>query len=458
MNNTKQVLECYVGLQWGDEGKGRLVDNSIERAKLINPEKRIVVVRFQGGPNAGHTIYGTNLKGELAKFVTHAAPSGIVGNTDIAIGPDVAFDPEKFKREIDQGRELFGYNGRIMISERVGILFDYHRKIDGWREDNSERKIGTTRNGIGAFYEDNARRQTRITFRDYISDRFHDRLMAVLKLKLDELLTCVLEDRTLDNLCQELISVHDPIRKELTQFSERLEYRLFEDYLNQGNHIIIEGAQGTMLDVNMGTIPDITSSHLLAPNAFSSLGLPRTMVKVIGVEKIYPTRVGEGIMPTEAKDEFGEIVAKIGDEIGATTGRKRRVGYPDWLIVKRSVLLNTCNEIIVTRADVVQGLNLKVCTDYRFDGRTLREVPLDLSSVVPIYTSNYWWDLWGTEVEGNPLHLNQKIEDARAHYVETGIKGLPNDLIRYIADHDRYMGCPITGVGISPKGEIVSRK
>jgi len=455
-----QLLEAIIGLQWGDEGKAKILDERIELAQGQNDNKRVVVARFQGGPNAGHTMYVPQAGGKLVKFISHAAPSGIVSNTDIAIGPQVAFDPEKFAKELGEAEELFGFTGRVMISERTGILFDYHIKLDAWKENAGMTSIGTTKSGIGPFYMDNANRATRITFADYVSPRFPDRLRKVIELKRAELqLAGVLTP----DYIEELIAAHDPIRKRLSTSAERLEYRL-RDYLNNGDHIFLEGAQGTMLDVDMGSIPDVSSSHLLAPHAFPSLGLPMNRFTIIGIEKVYPTRVGSGFMPTTQTEGegFGPRVAYNAGEFGATTGRRRRVGLPDWVIIRRAVFLNQCNSIFLTRVDNVQDEELRVCTSYQLDGEVTPEVPLDLSSVKkPIYEpKTFSWHLWGGSADlSEPQAVHSELANQRAAYVSAGFDELPQGLRNYVQAHDEFVNRPIIGVSIGPaRGETVLRE
>lgn len=449
-----QVLESFQGLIVGDEGKGKLVDESVERAKKLNDDKRVVVVRYQGGANAGHTMYVPSKQGILVEFVTHAAPSGLVSNVDVAIGPNVACDPEKLVKELSDAEELFGYDGRIMISERTGILFDYHRRIDAWKERVGETNIGTTKTGIGPFYIDNANRATRITFADYISPKFPNILRRVIKLKRLELEAA---DILNDDYVDELISTHKPIRERLSSFSERLEYRLRE-YLDHGDHIIVEGSQGTVLDVDMGTIPDVTSSHLLAPYAFPSLGLPRDRFKIYGVEKVYPTRVGRGNLPTLQTDGFGPRVSELAGEFGATTGRRRRVGYPDWVLIRRSVFLNQCDGIFLTRVDNVQDEEIKVCIGYEIDGQVVEEVPLDFSTVKrAIYgPETYSWRLWDDVRNlSNPQVVHKQLTTKRQAYVSGDLQ-LPGRLMEYMHAHDEYVRCPTVGVSIGPaRGETV---
>ncbi len=444
-----QILEAIVGLQAGDEGKGKIVDERAVYAQEVNPDKRTVVVRYQGGTNAGHTL-NVPYKGSTVKFVTHAAPSGITNGADIALGPNVAFNPEIFLSEVEEARRLFEYQGRILISERAGVLLDYHQKLDVFNEKNDIRNVGATGSGISPFYQDNARRVTRITFAEYISEQFPDKLKEALTIKKRELTEAEILTPHYE---EELLVRHQPIRRALKKYSERLEYRLRKDYLEKGDNIIIEGAQGTMLDVDMGTIPDTTASHLLAPNAFASLGLPRKAFEIIGIEKVYPTRVGKGILPTLANDEFGRTVQQEAGEVGATTGRKRRVGYPDWVFIKYAAMLNDCDSIILTRVDNVQDKELKVCVGYSCNGETIKEVPLDLRGVLPIYNNKtYKWHLW---------HANEKSEKAwKANYIQYGFDNFSVDLQYFIADHETYMEqYPIIAVSIGKnRGDTVYRK
>jgi len=447
------VRECIVGLEWGDEGKAKIVDERIAHAKRVNGNKRVIFIRFQGGPNAGHTIYIPTETG-LKKFVAHAAPCGIASNTDLGIGPSVAFDPEKFVKEVDEAKATFGdYTGRIMISERTGVLLDYHRVLDMYQEQRRSHKVGTTASGIGPFYMCNAERTTRITFADYVSDKFPDRLREVLdwfKPQLESM------GKNIDDYCQELITIHNPIRKNLKDFKERLEYRL-QEYIKGGHHIIIEGAQGTYLDVDMGTIPDQTSSHLLAQDAFSGLGLSRRDFKIYGVEKVYPTRVGNGPMPTLA-EELQEVGANSGEK-GATTGRVRRVGYPDWVLIKRAVLLNDVDGIYITRVDNAQDRNWKVCTQYKIGDCLTKEIPLDLSNAKPIYDAKtYEWHLFNAPKDlSDPEKVDKQLRPLRSNIIQAGFDNLPEGLLKYIKKHNNYVGRPIIGISIGPaRGELVS--
>ncbi len=454
-----QILEAYVGLQWGDEGKGKIVDERVTCAQSLDDGKRTIVIRYQGGNNAGHSVYVRDPQsGELKKFVTHAAPSGLTSNADIAIGPHVAFNPGSFLRELEDARDLFHYSGNVLISERVGVLFEHHRIIDAWYESQGgTNKVGTTRQGIGPFYSDNARRTTRITFGEYISDRFPAKLHEVLCMKRVELLQA---DVVLDTYEGQILALHAPIRAALAPYAQRLEYRL-QEYLSRGDHIFIEGAQGTGLDLDMGTIPDQTSSHLLAPHAFPMLGLSRSLFSIYGVEKVYPTRVGEGVLPTLALDAYGENTAQNAGEFGATTGRKRRVGYPDWVFVRRSAMINDCDGIYLMRADNVQDVDLKACIAYRHpSGEVSAEVPLSLEGVQPEYNKKqYRWHLWdGPKNLSKPEDVDVILRSLRKQYVDEGFHRLPDDLLEYVEDHDNFVGVPTMGISIGPsRGETVLR-
>ena len=454
MVQKEQILEAFVGLQFGDEGKGKIVDERVMHAKNINSENRLLVVRYHGGANAGHTVLVRDENGKLIRFVTHSAPSGLTSNSDIAIGPDVAFNPISFAAELDSAVKIFGYNGKVLISNRVGILFDFHKSIDTHSEDHDSLNIGSTKQGIGPFYQDNTKRTTRITFQDYISDKFTDRLKEVLNLKRKEL-----EDADVWNekLFDGLIEQHKYPRERLKSFGVNLEYCLKRDYLDKGNHIIIEGAQGTGLDVNMGDMPNVTSSHLLAPFAFPSLGLPRSKFKIYGIEKIYPTRVGNGHLPSLAEDKFAEIGKNAG-EIGVTTGRKRRVGYPDWVFVKRAAMINDCDGIIITRVDNVQDNPIKVCVNYSLNGSLTDEVSCSLTGSNAIYNDKtYEWHLWdGPKDMSDPILVDDILKDQRAEYVKKGFDSLPFELKQFVKDHDEFIGCKTVGISIGPsRGETV---
>ncbi|MEK6964581.1 MAG: adenylosuccinate synthetase [Nanoarchaeota archaeon] len=466
------LREVITGGAWGDSGKGKIVDERIYVAKCLN-NKRIIVLRYNGGPNAGHSVF-FELGGKLYWFATHAAPSGVVQGTDLGIGSHVALDPKKFLREVSEAREKFGFDGRIMISDRAGVLMDYHQKLDAWWENLAgANAIGTTKSGIGPFYADNARRSTRLTFADYVSDQFPDRLREILELKETELFASktvkrkwlFFKKKGLNDYLDKLVAEHDLVRRELRPFAENLEYRL-QEYMRNGDNVILETAQGTGLDVDQGTLPDVSSSHVLAPQGLASLGLSRKDFTVYLVEKVYDTRVGNGVLPTLMPSELADRIVECAGEKGVTTGRRRRPGYPDWVMELRSILLNDADGVYLTRADIVQDTSLLVCTAYSVDGKDSIEVPLDLRRVTPVYGENAQWHLWGGPKDlSRPVEVHAQLRDVRREFVERGLEGLTGGLRDYVDCHNEYMarytkrGCPIVGIGIGPaRGETIVRK
>jgi len=464
------LREIIIGCHSGDSGKSKILDERVALARLLDPRKRVLVYRFNGGANSGHSTFVETPAG-LVFFDLHAAPCGLVSNSDIAIGPHVALDPQKFINEVKRAEGLFGYSGRILISERTGVLFGYHQALDGWREEQAAqaigKKIGTTKTGIGPFYEDNTRRLTRIRFGDYVSDAFPKKLEEVLKLKSLELSAAGIigDHKSLAVYRDELLAQHDPLRRELKPYVERLEYRM-QEYLENGDHILGEGAQGTLLDVDMGSGSDVTSSHVLAQMGLASVGLPRSAFKVYSVEKIYPTRVGSGVLVT-GDDAFSMEVAKRGGEKGVTTGRPRRCGYSDWVMARQTRMLHDCDGVFITRADVVQDLEMKACTGYLVNDLAIEEVPVDLGGVTPVYADRtYQWHLWDWP-EGigdlhdvsDPVKVHGVLKPLREDYLQRGFEGLPRDLQAFIEDHDRFVGRPTMGVSIGPaRGETILRK
>ena len=448
----RPVRKLVTGIIWGDEGKGKIVDDYVCLAQSFEDGRDTVVARFQGGENAGHTLY-VFINGKWERFVTHAAPSGIIRNTDIAIGPGVAFNPLSLIEEIKKADRLIGgYNGRILISNRVGICFDYHKMIDSARE-SAGKGVGSTRSGIAPFYEDVARKTTRVTFQEYLSDKFPDKLRQVLEDKKVELEAIGINH---SGMLEMLVEKHKSARQGLRGHGVDLEYRMAE-YMKRGAHIIIEGAQGSGLDVDMGDIPNTTSSHLLAPNAFPSLGLKRKDFDIIGVEKIYVTRVGDGDFPTYTTDSFAEI-GDLNGEFGASTGRKRRVGYPDWVMARRNAWLNDCDGIVLTRADCVQDREMKVCVAYEVDGKVRTEVPVSLTGVKPVYSgTSYKWKLWeGHRNLADPLNEPPELTAIRSDYVKNGFDGLPGATKEFVRDHDRFVGCKTIGISVGARsGETI---
>ena len=452
MQSDNQVLEVIVGLLWGDEAKAKVLKERAERAKRRNPGKRTVVARFNGCDNAGHTNMIINRIGRPVKFPAHMTTGGLVTNSDMAIGPDVGFNPISFLSELDLAKKSIDYEGRILISERAGVLFNYHREIDRMREKDGGG-VGTTIKGNGPVYEDNARRTTRLTFADYLSARFPERLREVLELKKSELVEAGLN---LDTLFESICAEHIESRERLKGTASQLEYEL-RNYLDRGDNILLEGAQGNGLDVSLGDLPNVTSSHVLAPHGLASLALPRERFKIIGIEKIYATRVGKGDMPTYATDDFADVGDQSG-EVGVTSGRKRRVGYPDWVMAKRGVMLNDCDAVIITRADCVQDREIKTCIAYRVNGIVTTHVPMSLKGVEPVYSgSRYRWSLWpGERNLADPVAVDKALKQVREDYVRKGFEGLPGSVKEFRKAHDEFVGCKSIGISIGPaSGETV---
>ncbi|MBN1665135.1 MAG: adenylosuccinate synthase [Deltaproteobacteria bacterium] len=343
-----------VGTQWGDEGKGKVVDLYAQNADVI--------ARFQGGNNAGHTLV---VKGE--KTVLHLVPSGILHDHKICIiGNGVVVDPAVLLQEIDdlQGRNLFPSNSELFVSENAHIIMPYHQKIDAAREASvTGKKIGTTGRGIGPAYEDKA---ARIGIR--LSDLFDkDLLREKLKRNCEEknfYLTQFFKQEPVscDAIYDQYLAYADRLRPYAANTS-----LIISREMNKGKKILFEGAQGSLLDIDHGTYPYVTSSNTVSGNACSGTGVgPSSINAVVGLCKAYTTRVGEGPFITELSDAVGEHLQQVGQEFGATTGRKRRCGWLDIVIVRQSVRVSGITGIALTKLDVLTGLDkLKICTGYK---------------------------------------------------------------------------------------------
>jgi adenylosuccinate synthase len=373
-----------VGAQWGDEGKGKIVDWLSLEAD--------VVVRFQGGHNAGHTLV---IDGKVYKL--SLLPSGIVRPGKLSvIGNGVVVDPHHLVKEIaalrDQGVEVTRDN--LRIAENAPLILSLHRELDGIREDaasTSGAKIGTTRRGIGPAYEDKVGRRA-IRVMD-LAD------LSTLDAKIDRLLTH--HNALRRGLDQPEIS-HSAIMDELKQVADEVlvymdrTWALLEDLRRAGKRILFEGAQGALLDIDHGTYPYVTSSNTVAGNAPTGSGLgPKAAEYVLGIAKAYTTRVGEGPFPSELHDETGALIAKRGHEFGTVTGRPRRCGWFDAVLVRQTVKTSGIDGIALTKLDVLDGFDtLHVCTGYRLDGEVLDYLPASQAAqarVEPIYETIEGW-------------------------------------------------------------------
>ena len=369
---------AVLGAQWGDEGKGKIVD-------LLTPNFSIVA-RFQGGHNAGHTVY---VKG--AKFILRLIPSGILhpGITCV-IGNGVVVDPVALFQEVDElAKNGINVDNRIVISDKAHLILPYHRDLDLLSEARrGERKIGTTSRGIGPAYEDKiARRGIRVcdlTDPAGLEQSIRDNVNARNRL---------VQESTMD---------WKPVYDQLLQHGERMKpwiadvSLLLNDAMRAGKRIMFEGAQGTLLDIDHGTYPYVTSSNASIGGVCTGLGIPaRAIGKVLGVVKAYATRVGEGPFPTELFGEMGNRLRESGSEYGAVTGRPRRCGWYDAVAARYSVRINGLDGLALTKLDVLDGVDrIDICTAYRCNGRTISEFPSDprlLGHCTPVYETMPGW-------------------------------------------------------------------
>jgi adenylosuccinate synthase len=369
---------AVLGAQWGDEGKGKIVD-------LLTPNFSIVA-RYQGGHNAGHTVYANG-----RKFVLRLLPSGILHDGIVCvIGNGVVVDPQALFDEIDEiAKAGIAIDGRLRISDKAHLILPYHRELDLLSEARrGERKIGTTSRGIGPAYEDKiARRGVRV------GDLANPESLAEAVEHNVAARNRIIGDSTMDarQVLADLARAWDRMKPWVTDVS------LFLDRARaEGRAIMFEGAQGTLLDIDHGTYPYVTSSNATIGGVCTGLGVgPRAIDGVLGVAKAYTTRVGEGPLPTELTGEIGNRLRESGQEFGAVTGRPRRCGWYDAVAVRYAVRVNGLTALALTKLDVLDGLpELQVCTSYRCHGATLTEMPGDLAQLAacePVYETLPGW-------------------------------------------------------------------
>ncbi|MEO8601599.1 MAG: adenylosuccinate synthase [bacterium] len=373
-----------VGVQWGDEGKGKVVDILAEHADIV--------VRYQGGNNAGHTL----VVGDV-KTVLHQVPSGVLheGKTCV-IGNGVVVDPVALLEEVDalRGRGYLQDESFLKVSDRAHLIMPYHRAIDQARERlRGEGRIGTTGRGIGPTYADKMAR-IGLRFADFLDEgTFADALRAVLEEK-NAYLRTMLGEQALD-----FARISDQYARLRARLAPHVvDASVFLDKaLAAGRRVLFEGAQGTMLDVDHGTYPYVTSSNTIAAAACTGGGIaPSRITSVVGITKAYTTRVGSGPFPTELLDELGQKLQQDGEEFGATTGRPRRCGWFDAVVARHAVRLNGLSGLAVTKLDVLTGLKtVRVCTSYELDGKRLDDVPASIAAfnaVRPVYEEFPGWD------------------------------------------------------------------
>ncbi len=373
------MVDVLLGLQWGDEGKGKIVDYF---AKDYD-----VIARFQGGPNAGHTLYVGD-----KKIVLHQIPSGVFhANTINLIGNGVVLDPVTLKRECDTVAS-FGIDLKknLFIAERTHLILPTHRALDKAAElSKGQQKIGSTLKGIGPTYMDKTGRNG-LRVGDLLDKNF---TTAYIKLRLKH-------QKLLDNYAfNEDITAWEEEFFEALEFLKQLNIVNGEYFINrqlkEGKKILAEGAQGSMLDIDFGTFPYVTSSNTISAGVCSGLGVaPQTIRDVIGVTKAYCTRVGGGPFPTELDDETGEELRKVGNEFGATTGRPRRCGWIDLVALRFACMINGVTKLVMTKADVLDAFKeLEVCTAYSVNGKETTEIPfrLEKTPVRPVYKKFPGW-------------------------------------------------------------------
>ena len=414
-----------VGTQWGDEGKGKVVDILTDRASAV--------IRFQGGNNAGHTLV---VNGE--KFIVHLVPSGILHPKKKGlIGNGVVVDPEVLIKEIEDLRARGVKVGprNLAVSERAHLILPYHKALDLAREAKKGRKkIGTTGRGIGPCYEDKAAR-TGLRMVDLLNRR---NFLAGLRANLE------VKNFMLENYYGVKPLSKAGIAKKADQWAEYLGpfianvTQLIGQAMNKGENLLFEGAQGTHLDLDHGTYPYVTSSNPVAGTVCAGSGLPpRSIDNVIGLVKAYTTRVGSGPFPTELKDKVGRHLRDEGAEYGSTTGRPRRCGWLDTVVVGEAVRLSGINHLAVTKLDVLTGLEeIKICTAYKIGRKTIQHIPADLAefdNCVPKYETLPGW--------------NEDITGARQ------ISDLPDNARRYLDRMAELTGVPLAIVSVGPDRE-----
>src|SRR5882757_7267621 len=412
------MVDVILGLQWGDEGKGKIVDYFAPRYDLI--------ARFQGGPNAGHTLYVND-----KKIVLHQIPSGIFHEKTVnLIGNGVVLDPVTLKRECE-AVAAFGvdYKKNLFISERTHLILPTHRALDKASElSKGQEKIGSTLKGIGPAYMDKTGRNG-LRVGDLLDKSF---TTQYIKLRLKH-------QRLLDNFnFQEDISVWEEEFFEAIEFLKELnivngEY-FINDKISQGKRVLAEGAQGSMLDIDFGTFPFVTSSNTTSAGICSGLGVaPQKIRDVMGVTKAYCTRVGGGPFPTELNDATGEELRKLGNEFGATTGRPRRCGWIDLVALKYACMINGVTQVVMTKADVLDSFEeLQVCTRYKIAGKETEEVPFQMlqQALEPVLTS---FEGWKKDIT--------TIKD---------FQSLPEEMKTYISFIDSYLKVKVSYISNGP--------
>ncbi len=415
--------DVLLGLQWGDEGKGKIVD-------VLSP-KYDIIARFQGGPNAGHTLI---FNGE--KYVLHLIPSGIFrDNTINVIGSGVVLDPVIFIKEVEgiekSGRDI---TDNLLIAEKTNLILPTHRILDAANEaELGSGKIGSTGKGIGPAYTDKTSRNA-LHIGDILLPDFKEKYE---KLKARHLKRLKTYDYNFD--IEEYEAQWFESIEKIKRFKFINSVHFFNDALAKGKKVLAEGAQGTMLDINAGTYPFVTSSTVTSSGVCTGLGIaPSRIGEVYGIFKAYTTRVGSGPFPTELFDEDGKKLQEAGHEFGATTGRRRRCGWLDLTALKYAIQINGVTALIMTKADVLEAFEqIKLSEYYDIKGKKTDYLPYDIEHVKPIYKSFKSWQ--------------SNIKECKSH------KALPEELKSYIAFIENKVGVPvkIISTGADRKDTII---
>jgi len=426
-NVVNMKVDVLLGLQWGDEGKGKIVD-------VLAPQYD-VVARFQGGPNAGHTLEFDGIK-----HVLHQIPSGIFRDTTKnIIGNGVVLDPIVFRTEIDKLQKYnLNVKSNLFISKKATLIVPTHRLLDqAYEKAKGENKIGSTLKGIGPSYQDKIGRQG-LRVGDVLSSQFKERFQKLIDIHFEILKKhdVVFDWAPLEQQFMEAIEF-------LKQFNLIDSEYFINNEIKKGSSILAEGAQGSLLDIDFGSYPFVTSSNTVTAGACTGLGVaPKNIGEVYGIFKAYSTRVGSGPFPTELLDEQGERMRKQGNEFGSTTGRPRRCGWIDLPSLKYSIMINGVTQLLMMKADVLNIFpTIKICTQYKLSNGTITEtVPYELvhEKIEPIYTEVKGWH---TSLEGITEHK------------------MPKELLDYITLLEKELGVPITLLSTGPdRTQTIHRK
>ena len=398
------TVTLVIGTQWGDEGKGKVVDYFSKDADYV--------VRFQGGNNAGHTI---KVGEEVYKL--HVIPSGVIQGKTGVIGNGVVIDPEILINEINELTNR-GIKPKLLISDRANIIMPYHKILDGAEEQYlDEKKIGTTKRGIGPCYSDKVSRNGIRTI-DLTDKKTLSKLLGRIVPIKQKVIDIYRIDKKIDK--KEILEVYSNYGKQLKNYITTTHIELNKS-IQKGKNILLEGAQGTMLDVDFGTYPYTTSSHVIAGGSTIGTGIgPKHINEIIGIVKAYTTRVGEGSLPTELFDEMGKYLQQKGHEFGTTTSRPRRCGWLDLVVVRHACMISGITKLAITKLDVLDSLRqVKICTHYQLNGKKIDYFPANIEDVKqckPIYKEFKGWN----EIDKNSSKFSDIPKEAQdyLHFIE----------------------------------------